>query len=78
MVTNKAKNRGFASMDPKRQKEIASLGGRTAHARGTAHQFTSEEAKIAGSKGGKSRRIPALCKPDLSVVLIDKNTGKQV
>jgi hypothetical protein len=46
--------RGFASMDPKRQKRIASMGGRAAHAKGTAHEFTSEEARIAGRKGGKA------------------------
>jgi hypothetical protein len=42
-------NRGFASMDPDRQREIASEGGRAAHAKGTAHEFTSEEARRAGS-----------------------------
>jgi general stress protein YciG len=45
--------RGFASMDPERQREIASHGGRAAHERGTAHEFTTEEARQAGSKGGK-------------------------
>jgi general stress protein YciG len=45
--------RGFASMDPDQQKIIASRGGRTAHERGRAHEFTSEEATAAGSKGGK-------------------------
>lgn len=45
-------NRGFASMDPERQREIASVGGKAAHERGTAHEFTSEEARVAGSKGG--------------------------
>jgi uncharacterized protein len=46
--------RGFASMDPSRQREIASKGGRAAHAKGTAHEFTSEEARQAGKKGGES------------------------
>lgn len=46
--------RGFASMDPERQREIASQGGRAAHERGTAHEFSSEEAREAGSKGGKA------------------------
>lgn len=45
-------NRGFASMDKARQREIASKGGKAAHARGTAHEFTSEEAREAGRKGG--------------------------
>ena len=44
--------RGFASMDPAKQKEIASRGGKAAHAKGTAHEFTSEEARGAGRKGG--------------------------
>jgi len=42
-------NQGFASMDPERQKEIASKGGQAAHAAGTAHEFTSEEAREVGS-----------------------------
>jgi hypothetical protein len=42
--------RGFAGMDRERQREIASQGGRAAHASGNAHQFTSEEARLAGSK----------------------------
>jgi len=46
-------DRGFASMDPERQREIASKGGKAAHERGTAHEWTSEEAREAGRKGGK-------------------------
>jgi general stress protein YciG len=46
--------RGFASMDPKRQREIASQGGKAAHEKGTAHEFNSEEARQAGSKGGQA------------------------
>lgn len=46
--------RGFAAMDENRQKQIASLGGRTAHERGQAHEFTPEEARQAGRKGGES------------------------
>ena len=48
-------NRGFASMDPQRQREIASQGGRAAHEKGTAHEFSSEEAREAGRKGGQAR-----------------------
>ena len=48
-------NRGFASMDPSKQREIASKGGRAAHQKGTAHQWTSEEARAAGRKGGERR-----------------------
>lgn len=44
--------RGFAAMSKERQKEISSMGGRAAHAQGKAHVFTSEEARIAGRKGG--------------------------
>jgi general stress protein YciG len=50
--TGKSK-RGFASMDANRQKEIASKGGRAAHAKGTAHEWTSDEARVAGRKGGE-------------------------
>jgi uncharacterized protein len=46
-------NRGFASMDPEKQRSIASKGGRAAHEAGTAHEFTPEEARLAGSKGGE-------------------------
>jgi uncharacterized protein len=42
--------RGFASMDRQRQREIASLGGRSAHINGKAHEFTTEEARAAGKK----------------------------
>src|SRR5438067_7969650 len=51
MATSK---RGFASMDPTKQREIASKGGRAAHAKGTAHEFTSDEARVAGRKGGEA------------------------
>jgi hypothetical protein len=47
-------NRGFASMDPERQREIASEGGRAAHASGNAHEFDSEEARRAGSMSHKN------------------------
>jgi uncharacterized protein len=42
--------RGFAAMDPQRQREIAAMGGRSAHASGHAHEFTTEEARAAGKK----------------------------
>lgn len=47
-------NRGFASMDEEKQREIASKGGRAAHEKGTAHEWDSEEARAAGSKGGQA------------------------
>lgn len=54
--TNKgSSNRGFAAMDPEAQRIIASEGGRAAHAKGTAHEFTSAEAAEAGRKGGQAR-----------------------
>src|SRR5471030_2356756 len=49
-----ASKRGFASMDPDQQREIASEGGRAAHEKGTAHEFTSEEARRAGSMSHKN------------------------
>lgn len=47
------RNRGFASMDPDKQREIARKGGRAAHEKGTAHEFTPDEARAAGRKGGE-------------------------
>lgn len=49
--------RGFASMDERKQREIASKGGKAAHMSGHAHEFTPEEAREAGRKGGESRSI---------------------
>lgn len=53
--SQQVKGRGFAGMDPQQQREIASEGGRAAHASGHAHEFTSEEARAAGRKGGEAR-----------------------
>lgn len=50
----KRSGRGFASMDPERQRQIASLGGRAAHRSGRAHEFSPEEARRAGRKGGEA------------------------
>jgi general stress protein YciG len=47
-------HRGFAAMDPDKQREIARKGGRAAHEQGVAHEFTSEEARAAGRKGGEA------------------------
>jgi general stress protein YciG len=61
--------RGFASMSPEKQREIASKGGRAAHEKGTAHEWTPEEARNAGrkggqiSRGGRGRLVPA---PDVN------------
>jgi general stress protein YciG len=48
-------DRGFASMDRTKQREIASKGGRAAHKNGSAHEWTREEAQAAGRKGGLAR-----------------------
>lgn len=48
--------RGFASMSPDKQREIASKGGRAAHEKGTAHEWTPDEARAAGRKGGQISR----------------------
>jgi general stress protein YciG len=46
--------RGFAAIDRARVQQIARMGGKAAHAAGTAHEFTSDEARIAGRKGGQA------------------------
>ncbi len=51
-----SKNRGFAAMGEEERREIASKGGKAAHIKGTAHEFTSEEARLAGQKGGVARQ----------------------
>ena len=48
------RQRGFASMDSGKQREIARKGGMAAHVKGTAHEWTSEEARMAGRKGGEA------------------------
>jgi general stress protein YciG len=56
-TTKVRKPRGFAAMDRKRVSEIASRGGKAAHAAGTAHQFTADEARDAGRKGGVAPHV---------------------
>ena len=51
LQTNNRRARGLAAMSPERRREIASMGGRTSQARGTAHQWTAAEASVAGKKG---------------------------
>lgn len=53
------KHRGFGSMDKDKQRAIASQGGKAAHRAGTAHQYTTEEARVAGKKGGLARKVEA-------------------
>jgi len=72
-ISKPRKPQGFAAMSPERRREIASLGGKKAHANGTAHEFQSgsELAKNAGIKGGsaprisRGRKIPAALPIDL-------------
>ena len=54
MADNGTARRGFASMDRNKQREIASKGGKAAHEKGRAHEFTSDEAREAGRKGGQA------------------------
>lgn len=56
MSTERKERRGFASMSPEKQREIASKGGRAAHEKGTAHEWTADEARSAGRKGGQVSR----------------------
>jgi len=59
-------DRGFASMDRMKQREIASKGGKAAHQKGSAHEWTSEEAREAGRKGGMAshRRRKDIVNPE--------------
>jgi len=56
VTTERKERRGFASMSPEKQREIASKGGRAAHEKGTAHEWTADEARSAGRKGGQVSR----------------------
>ncbi len=56
MAATKGRGRGFASMNKDKQRQIASKGGRAAHMKGTAHKWTSDEARAAGRKGGRARQ----------------------
>ena len=51
---NDKKKQGFASMNPERRQEIASLGGKAAHQKGVAHVWDRQQAMEAGRKGGKA------------------------
>jgi general stress protein YciG len=56
VTTERKERRGFASMSAEKQREIASKGGRAAHEKGTAHEWTTDEARNAGRKGGQVSR----------------------
>lgn len=60
------KPRGFAAISPERLREISAMGGAAAHAAGTAHQFTTEEAQIAGRKGGQAKHVRRGPKPKVT------------
>ncbi len=71
MNETRKERRGFASMSPEKQREIASKGGRAAHQKGTAHEWSSDEAREAGRKGGMASRggrgkLPSDSTPDES------------
>jgi general stress protein YciG len=73
-------DRGFASMDRAKQREIASKGGKAAHQKGTAHEWTSEEARDAGRKGGiasHQRRREQTPSTDEGTVAMDRNSWDQ-
>lgn len=64
--------RGFAAMSPERQRQIASQGGRAAHEQGVAHEWSTDEARAAGKKGGQvsgKRRTPNRSDEDRGMVL---------
>jgi hypothetical protein len=67
-------DRGFASMDRNKQRDIASKGGKAAHQKGTAHEWTSEEAREAGRKGGMASHRR---KQQLGDVQTDTLVGEQ-
>lgn len=77
-ATKPKQQKGFAVMDPKRVREIASMGGRTAHREGRAHQFTSEEARAAGKKRHEKKRaalaagVDKVLMPLVRGVLVEK------
>jgi general stress protein YciG len=77
-------DRGFASMDRSKQRDIASKGGKAAHQKGTAHEWTSEEAREAGRKGGmashrrkQEQQQPAVESPSVSIPAAEPMTGNE-
>ena len=74
---NQKKPRGFAAIDRARLTEIASKGGKAAHAAGTAHEFTPEEARVAGSKGGKAVHAKRGSRTALATSIVDGSTASK-
>jgi uncharacterized protein len=68
-------DRGFASMDRGKQREIASKGGKAAHQKGTAHEWTSEEAREAGRKGGMASHRRKQAQQGEDAGMADTNSG---
>ena len=75
--------RGFASMSPEKQREIASKGGRAAHEKGTAHEWSADEARAAGrkggqiSRGGRGRLVGSSSPADVSTVGVAPASGME-
>ena len=69
--------RGFAAMDPKLVSELATRGGKAAHRAGTAHEFTSEEARVAGRKGALATHAKRRTKAAAAATAAASNGGKQ-
>ena len=82
--TERKERRGFASMSPEKQREIASKGGRAAHEKGTAHEWTADEARSAGrrggqvSRGGRGRLVPSDGQPAAPQNTETPATGERV
>ena len=53
-VEPRRRPRGFAAMDPEKRRRVSSVGGKAAHEKGTGHEFTPDEAREAGKKGGRA------------------------
>ena len=62
--------RGFAGMDPEKRRAIAQMGGQAVHAKGTAHQWTSETGRAAGRIGGSRKKKPAAAPKTVSPVAV--------
>src|SRR4051812_33241088 len=71
-------DRGFASMERNKQREIASKGGKAAHQKGTAHEWTSEEAREAGRKGGMASHRRKQEQQDQTAAPSDTSGGEQM
>ncbi len=67
--------KGFQGMTPERRREVAASGGRAAHAKGTAHRWTEEEAREAGRKGGWLRTPKGFAAMDPDAHITASRTG---